>query len=64
MFFGYIINEVFILEGDITVTGEDAGLIKGLTAPATIVDILPQQQQTESASLVIDSTKPIYPRLE
>jgi len=50
-------------KGDITITGEDAGLMKGLAAPETIVEI-PRQQQTEPTSLIIDSTKPIYPRLE
>jgi len=50
-------------KGDVTVTGEDAGLMKGLTAPTTVVEVLPQQS-TEPTSLVIDSTKPIYPRLE
>jgi hypothetical protein len=37
--------------------------MKGLTAPTTVVEVLPQQH-TEPASLVIDSTKPVYPRLE
>jgi len=37
--------------------------MKGLSAPTTTVEILPQQH-TEPASLIIDSTKPIYPRLE
>jgi len=37
--------------------------MKGLAAPETAVEISPQEQ-TEPTSLVIDSTKPIYPRLE
>jgi len=52
-----------IEKGDITITGEDAGLMKGLAAPTTVVEILPQQH-TEPAPLIIDSTKPVYPRLE
>ncbi|CAF1193067.1 unnamed protein product [Adineta steineri] len=53
-----------IQKGDITISGEDAGLMKGLTAPATVVEILPQQQYTGPPALIINSTKPIYPRLE
>jgi hypothetical protein len=45
------------------VIGEDAGLMKELAIPTTVIDMLPQQS-TEPASLIIDSTKPIYPRLE
>jgi hypothetical protein len=52
-----------ILEGDMTITGEDAGLMKSLTTPATVVNILPQQH-TEPQSLIIDSTKPLYPHLQ
>jgi hypothetical protein len=37
--------------------------MKGLTAPMTVVEILPQSH-TEPAPLIIDSTKPVYPRLE
>ncbi|CAF1018850.1 unnamed protein product [Rotaria sordida] len=48
---------------NVTTTGEDAILIKELTAPTVTVEILPQQQIV-SAPLIIDSTKPIYPRLE
>ncbi|UJR37794.1 hypothetical protein I4U23_030485 [Adineta vaga] len=49
-------------KGDITViSGEEAGLMKGLTA-SSVVDALPQQH-TEPTSLIIDSTKPVYPRL-
>jgi len=47
----------------VTVTGEDAGLMKEVAAPTTRIDI-PAQQNAEPPSLVIDSTKPIYPRLE
>jgi len=47
----------------VTISGEEAGLMKGLTAPTTVVEILPQQH-TQSPSLIIDSTKPVYPRLE
>jgi len=50
-------------KGDVTISGEEAGLMKGLTAPTTVVEILPQQH-TQSPSLIIDSTKPVYPRLE
>jgi len=50
-------------KSDVTVTGEDAGLMKGLTAPTTVVEMLPQQYP-EPAPLLIDSTKPVYPRLE
>lgn len=53
-----------ILEGDVTITGEDAGLMKGLTTPAIVVDIPPPSYSPEPPSLVIDSTKPVYPRLE
>ena len=53
----------WILEGDLTVNGEDAGLIRGLTTQPTVIEILPQQY-TEPAPLIIDSTKPIYPRLD
>jgi hypothetical protein len=54
---------ISILEGEIAVvTGEDAGLIKGLTTP-NVIEVLPQQH-TEPATLIIDSTKPVYPRLE
>jgi hypothetical protein len=52
-----------ISEGDVTVTGEDDDLMKGVAAPTTLIDI-PPQQHPEPPSLVIDSTKPIYPRLE
>jgi len=44
------------------VTGEDAGLMKGLTAPS-VIEVLPAQH-TEPTSLIIDSTKPVYPRLQ
>lgn len=47
-----------------TITGEDAGLMKGLTTPAIVVDIPPPSYSPEPPSLVIDSTKPVYPRLE
>lgn len=54
-----------ISEGDVTITGEDAGLMKGLATPATIVNVPPPPQYSpEPPSLVIDSTKPVYPRLE
>jgi len=44
-----------IIEGDIiVVSGEDAGLIRGLTIP---------QQHIEPTTLIIDSTKPVYPRV-
>ena len=50
------------LEGEIAVvTGEDAGLMKGLTTP-NVIQVLPAQH-TEPSSLIIDSTKPVYPRL-
>jgi len=52
-----------IKKGEITVvTGEDAGLMKDLTAPS-VIEVLPQQH-TEPTSLIIDSTKPVYPRLQ
>ncbi len=52
------------LEGDVTITGEDARLMKGLTTgPTTVLEMLPERR-TEPASLMIDSTKPIYPTLE
>ena len=53
----------FCLEGDVTISAEEAGLIKELTAPSNVVETLPQQHM-EPAPLIIDSTKPIYPRLE
>jgi len=37
--------------------------MKGLAAPTNVVEILPQQH-TEPTSLIIDSTKPVYPRLD
>ena len=43
------------------VTGEDAGLMRGLTT-SHVVEALPQQH-TEPAPLIIDSTKPVYPHL-
>ena len=50
-------------EGELpVVTGEDAGLMKGLTSPSVLI-ALPGQHD-EPATLVIDSTKPVYPRLE
>ena len=55
-------NSLF-LEGDLTITGEDAGLMKGLATPTTVVDIRPPQH-IEPTSLIIDSTKPVYPRLD
>jgi len=52
-----------IEKGEIAViTGEDAGLMKGLTAPS-VIEVLPQYHN-EPAPLIIDSTKPVYPRLE
>jgi hypothetical protein len=54
---------IFISEGEIVgVTGEDAGLMKSLTTPS-VIPTLPQQHN-EPATLIIDSTKPIYPRLQ
>ncbi|UJR08458.1 hypothetical protein I4U23_012728 [Adineta vaga] len=50
-------------KGDITISGEEAGLIKELTASPTVVEVLPRQNM-EPAPLIIDSTKPIYPRLQ
>ena len=47
-----------------TITGEDAGLMRGLAAPATVVEVAPPSYSPEPPSLVIDSTKPVYPRLE
>ncbi len=44
------------------VTGEDAGLMKSLTTPSVITTL--PQQNNEPATLIIDSTKPIYPRLQ
>ncbi|CAF1448350.1 unnamed protein product [Adineta steineri] len=41
------------------VVGEDAGLMRDLTTP-NVIKILPQQH-TEPTSLMIDSTKPVYP---
>ena len=58
-------NEIiyFIVEGDIAVvTGEDAGLMKGLTTPG-VIGVLPQHHN-EPATLIIDSTKPVYPRIQ
>lgn len=55
--------KLVFLEGNVTVNGEDDDLMKGLEATPTVINILPQQP-TEPTSLVIDSTKPIYPRLE
>ena len=46
-----------------TITGEDAGLMKELTTPAEATEVSPQPNN-ESTSLVIDSTKPMYPKLE
>ncbi|CAF1601801.1 unnamed protein product [Adineta ricciae] len=43
------------------VTGEDAGLMRGLTT-SHVVEALPQQH-AEPAPLIIDSTKPVYPHL-
>jgi hypothetical protein len=38
--------------------------MKGLTTtPTTVLEMLPERR-TEPASLMIDSTKPIYPTLE
>jgi len=51
-----------IEKGEMVATGEDAGLMRGLTTP-NVIEVLPQQN-TEPATLVIDSTKPVYPRLE
>ncbi|CAF3555517.1 unnamed protein product [Rotaria sp. Silwood1] len=49
---------------DITrTTGEDAVLMKELTASTGAVEVS-SQQRIEPAPLIIDSTKPIYPRLE
>lgn len=54
---------IFISEGEIVgVTGEDAGLMKSLTTPSVITTL--PQQNNEPATLIIDSTKPIYPRLQ
>ncbi|CAF0868160.1 unnamed protein product [Adineta ricciae] len=50
-------------KGDVTISAEEAGLIKEITAPSNVVETLPQQHM-EPAPLIIDSTKPIYPRLE
>jgi hypothetical protein len=50
------------LEGEtMVVAGEDAGLMKGLTTPS-VIEVLPAQH-TEPTSLMIDSTKPVYPHL-
>ena len=46
----------------VVATGEDAGLIMGLNTSNVLTD--KSQQNTEPATLVIDSTKPIYPRLQ
>jgi hypothetical protein len=46
-----------------TITGEEAGLIKDLAGPSTAVEIF-SQQNIEPTPLMIDSTKPIYPRLD
>lgn len=63
VFFFFFDRLIFISEGEIVVaTGEDAGLMKSLTTP-NVLTALPQQQ-TEPATLIIDSTKPIYPRLQ
>jgi hypothetical protein len=61
----YLIYKIIeFLEGDVTITGEDARLMKGLTTtPTTVLEMLPERR-TEPASLMIDSTKPIYPTLE
>ena len=42
-------------------TGEDVDLMKNLTTPS-VLTALPQQNN-EPATLIIDSTKPIYPQL-
>ena len=42
--------------------GEDASLMKNLTA-ATAFDAIPQEKIDQNVVL-IDSTKPVYPRLE
>jgi len=42
--------------------GEDAGLIKGLNS-SNVVEILPEQH-LEPTAVLIDSTKPVYPRLD
>jgi hypothetical protein len=46
----------------VVATGEDHGLIIGLNTPSVRND--KPQQNTEPTTLVIDSTKPIYPRLQ
>ena len=52
------------LEGDVTVTGEDAGLMKILTSPAADLEApRPPPQYEASPPIMIDSTKPIYPTL-
>ena len=59
----------FLAEGDVTITGEEAGLIKGLTGATAMTDVVPPTSPStaattsEPAPLMIDSTKPIYPRL-
>lgn len=52
-----------IEKGDVTISGEDAGLMKGLTTPMNVIENVPKENN-EPETLVIDSTKPIYPRLE
>ena len=55
-------KSLFSSEGETAlVIGEDAGLMKGLAAPSVIAAL--PQHPTEPATLVIDSTKPVYPRL-
>ena len=54
--------ERLFLEGDVTVTGEDAGLMKILTSPAADLEA-PPQQYSAPPPIMIDSTKPLYPTL-
>lgn len=50
-------------ETDVTIHGEDAGLMKELESKSPpVVD--PPTYRSEPAAIFIDSTKPIYPRLE
>ncbi len=61
--FENLFRQLWILEGEIAVVnGEDAGLMRDLTAPS-VITVLPKKQ-TEPTALFIDSTKPVYPRLE
>ncbi len=61
--FENLVRQFWISEGEIAVVnGEDAGLMRDLTAPS-VITVLPKKQ-TEPTALFIDSTKPVYPRLE